>query len=94
MARKGKRYRMEEIVRLLKEAESLRSNGQTVGEICRTLNISEASYYKWRTRYAGVDVDEAAEIGELLRQNGQLKKLVADQALDLSILKEALKGKY
>ena len=94
MARKGKRYRMEEIVRLLKEAESLRGNGQSVNQICRTLNISVASYYKWRNRYAGVDVDEAAEIGELLRQNGQLKKLLADQALDLSILKEALKGKY
>ena len=94
MARKGKRYRTEEIVRLLKEAESLRANGQTVGQICRTLNISEASYYKWRNRYAGLDVDEAAEIGELLRQNAQLRRLVADQALDLSILKETLKGKY
>ena len=94
MAKKGTKYRTEQIVRLLKEAEALRANGQSVADVCRTLNISEASYYKWRNRYAGIDVDEAVELGELRRQNAQLKKLVADQALDLSILKEALKGKF
>ena len=94
MARKGAKYRPEQIVRLLKQAENLRDQGLTIARVCRELNISEASYYKWRGQYAGLDSTEAAQLGELRRQNAQLKKLVADQALDLSILKEALKGKF
>jgi putative transposase len=62
--------------------------------VCRKLEISEQTYYKWRREYGGMRTDQAKRLKDLERENARLKKLVADQALDNSILKEAISGNY
>lgn len=84
-----KRHTAEEIIGKLREAEVLQSQGDTVGESCRKLGVSEHTYYRWRKEYGGMRVDQARRLKELERENAQLKKLVAEQALDLLILREA-----
>ena len=63
-------------------------------EVCRELGISEQSYYRWRKEYGGMQVSQARKLKDLDRENARLKKLVADQALDNSILREAAKGSF
>ena len=83
-----KRHAAEQVTSKLREAEVLQSQGETVGESCRKLGVSEHTYYRWRKEYGGMRVDQARRLKELERENAQLKKLVAEQALDLSILKD------
>jgi transposase-like protein len=92
MARK--RFKPEQIIHMLREAEVRLASGSTVGEVCRALGISEQSYYRWRKEYGGMHVSQARKLKDLERENARLKKLVADQALDKAILEEALKGNY
>ncbi len=87
-----KRYTVEAIVRKLREAEVELSRGQTVKEASRKLGINEQTYYRWRKEYGGLRMDQAHRLKELERENSRLKKLVAEQALDLSIMKEACSG--
>ena len=68
--------------------------GKTAGEICRKLGITEQTYYRWRREYGGLRVDQARRLKELERENARLKKLLADQALDVAILREAAKGNF
>ena len=89
-----KRYLPEQIIQHLREAEILLAQGQTVREVVRRLAISEQTYYRWRKEYGGMDVGQAHRLKELERENQRLKKLVADQALDISILKEAGRGNF
>ena len=89
-----KRYPAEQIIRFLREAEVELAKGQTTGEVCRKLGITEQTYYRWRKEYGSLRVDQVRRLKELERENGRLKKLVADQALDLAILKEASSGNY
>ena len=84
-----KRHTAEEIIGKLREAEVLQSQGETVGASCRKLGVSAHTYYRWRKEYGGMRVNQARRLKELERENAQLKKLVAEQALDLSILKDA-----
>ncbi len=70
------------------------AKGQTTGEVCRKLGITEQTYYRWRKEYGSLRVDQVRRLKELERENGRLKKLVADQALDLAILKEASSGNF
>lgn len=84
----------EQIISKLRIAEVETSKGQTIGLVCRKLEISEQTYYKWRREYGGMRTDQAKRLKDLERENAQLKKLVADQALDNSILKEAISGNY
>ena len=70
------------------------SEGKTIAEVVRQLNISEQTYYRRRKEYGGLDVDQARRLKELEQENGRLKRLVADQALDISILKEASRGNF
>ncbi len=88
MARK--RYSAEQIILKLREAEVLLAQGQTVWQISRSLEISEQTYYRWRREYGGMDTVQAKKLKELEKQNGRLKKLVADLSLDNAILKEAI----
>ena len=88
-----KRYSPEEIIHKLREAEVLLSQGQTVGEAARQLGIAEQTYYRWRKEYGGMDKSQARRLKALERENTRLKKLVADLALDKSILEEALSKK-
>jgi transposase-like protein len=87
MARK--RYTAEQIVTLLREAEVRLSKGSTVAVVCRELGVSEHTYYRWRREYGGLNVNQARRLKELEGENVRLKKLVADQALDIAILREA-----
>lgn len=92
MARKGKST--EEIIGFLREAAVRISQGETVGRICRSIGVSEQSYYKWRREYGGLKIDQAKRLKELERENDRLKKAVSELTLDKLILKEALSGKY
>ena len=89
-----KRFTTEQIINHLREAEVLLSQGKTVGEVCRQLNISENTYYRWRRVYGGLEIDQAKRLKELEKENQRLKKLVAEQALDNAILKEAVRGNF
>ena len=87
-----KSYSIEQIISKLREAEVLLGQGQTVGDICRTFNISDQTYYRWRKEYGGIRTDQARRLKEMERENGRLKKLVADLSLDNSILRETVRG--
>ena len=88
-----KRYSAEEIINKLREAEVLLSQGQTVSEAVRKLEVSEQTYYRWKREYGGLDKTQARKLKELEKENLQLKKLVADLSLDNAILKEVLSKK-
>jgi transposase-like protein len=89
-----RRYTPEEIVKLLREAEVLLSQGQTTIEACRQIGVTEQTYYRWRKEYGGLQVDQARRFKDLEKENARLKKLVADLSLDNQILKEAAKGNF
>ena len=88
-----KQFTSEQIITKLREAEVLLSQGMTVLEAARQLEISEQTYYRWRKEYGGLDTTKARKLKELERENLQLKKLVADLSLDNAILKEVLSKK-
>ena len=92
MARK--RHTTEEIINKLREAEILLSQGQTVGAACKQLEVTEQTYYRWRKEYGGLRTDQAKRLRDLEKENARLKRLVADQALDNSILREAASGNF
>ena len=87
---KKKRFTEEQIIRILKEVES----GRKVKDVCRAESITEQTYYRWRKEYGGLKLDQAKRFKDLERENARLKKLVADQALDITILKEAARGNF
>ena len=89
-----KRFTPEQIIIHLREAEVLLSQGKSVGEVCRQLNVSENTYYHWRREYGGLEIDQAKRLKELEKENQRLKKLIAEQALDNAILKEAARGNF
>jgi transposase-like protein len=85
-----KSFTAEEIISKLREAEVLLSQGQALGTVCRGLDISQQTYYRWRKEYGGMRTDQARRLKELERENARLKKLVADLSLDNAMLKEGL----
>ncbi len=87
-----KRYTPEQIISKLREAEVLLSQGQTVAQACKSLGVSEQTYYRWRREYGGMGTTQVRRLKDLERENTRLKKLVADLSLDNAILKEALLG--
>jgi len=87
-----KRYTDEKIVALLHQAEVELTQGKRVDEICRSLEISSQSYYRWRSEYGGLKLEQARRMKDLERENGQLKRALAELTLDKQILKEALEG--
>ena len=87
---KGKRYSEEQIIRILKEVDG----GKTIAQVCREYGVSEQSVYRWRTKYSGMDVAELRRLKELEEENRRLKAMVADQALDIQILKEVNAKKW
>jgi len=92
MARK--RYRPEQIIRHLRQAEVLSSQGMKVSEICREIGVTENTYYRWRKEYGGMRMDQARRLKELERENARLKRAVADLTVDNQILKEAAGGNF
>ena len=89
-----KRHRAEQIIAKLRAAEVELAKGQRLVDVARKLEISEQTYYRWRKEYGGLRVDQAKRLKELEKENGRLKKLVADQALDNAILKEVASGNF
>ncbi len=91
---KKKHFTAEQIIGKLREAEVLLSQGSKVGEVSRKLGITEQTYYRWRREYGGMRVDQARRLKELEKENGRLKRLVADLSLDNAILKEVTRGNF
>jgi transposase-like protein len=87
-------FKPEQIINKLREAEVLLSQGVTVGEVARKLNVTEQTYYRWRKEYGGMRVEQAKRLQELEKENTRLKRLVADITLDNAILKEAARGNF
>ncbi len=85
-------YGPEQIINKLREVEVLISQGATAAEASRKVGVTEQTYYRWRREYGGMRVEQAKRLKELEKENGRLKKLVADLSLDISILKEAARG--
>jgi transposase-like protein len=84
-----KRYTADQIIAKLREAEVELAKGLKVPEVVRKLGITEQTYYRWRKEYGGLRTDQARRLKDLEKENARLKKLVADQALDIAILREA-----
>jgi transposase-like protein len=91
---KKKGFTAEQIIGKLREAEVLLGQGSTVGEVSRKLGITEQTYYRWRREYGGMRVEQARRLKELEKENGRLKRLVADLTLDNAILKEVTGGNF
>ena len=92
MARK--RYKVEEIIRLLREFEIHQGKGLSTQESCRQLGITEQTYYRWKKEYGGLRTDQAKRLKELEKENQRLKKAIADVTLDKQILKEVIEGNF
>jgi len=84
-----KQHSAEQIVTKLRQADVGLGKGLRVSDVCRELGISEQTYYRWRQKYGGMAPEMAKQLKALAKENGRLKRLVADQALDIQILKEA-----
>lgn len=91
---KRKRHTPEQIIRHLRDAEVKLGNGASVPEVCKELGVSEATFHRWRNQYGGMKAAEAKRLRELEKENARLKRIVADQALDMEVLKEVAKGNF
>ena len=92
MARK--RLQPEEIILKLREVEIQQGKGLELIAACRNVGITDATYYRWRKRYGGMQIDQAKKYKEMERENSRLKKIVANLSLDNEILKEAARGNF
>lgn len=93
MARK-KAHTPEEIVAKLRQAEVLVGQGRTVADAVRAIGVTEPTYYRWRTEFGGLKLDQVKRLKELERENARLRKAVSDLTLEKVILKEAASGKW
>lgn len=90
----GKRHRPEQIIHKLRQAEVELSKGATIPQAAKKIGVTEQTFYRWRNEYGGLRLDQAKRLKALERENARLKKLVAEQALDIEILKEAASGNF
>ena len=91
---KKNRHTVDQIIAKLRRADVLLGKGMKVPEVCKQLEIAEQTYYRWRQKYGGMQPEMAKELKALQKENTRLKKMVAEQALDREILKEAAKGNW
>lgn len=89
-----KKYSVEQIVAKLREAERLQGQGLTIAQMCKRLGISDQTFFRWRIRYGALKEDEAQRLKALESENSRLKRIVAEQALDISMLKDLERGKW
>lgn len=89
-----KRFTVEQIVAKLRGAEKLQAQGLTIPETCKKLQISDQTFYRWRLKYGALKEDEAQRLRALEQENARLKRIVAEQALDISMLKDLNRGKW
>ncbi len=91
---KKSRHTTDQIIEKLRQADVALGKGQKVPEVCKALEITEQTYYRWRQKYGGMAPAMAKELKALQQENARLKRLVANQALDMEILREAAKGNW
>jgi len=94
MTKKRRRHTPEQIIRKLAEGNKLLSSGQELDEVCRHLEIAESTWHRWVAQYGGMKANDAKRLKELEGENARLKKLVANQALDIDMLREVAKGEF
>jgi putative transposase len=88
---KKKRHQEEQIIRILREAER---GDKSIGEVCREHAITEQTFYRWRKKFGGMEIAEARRLRELEKENGRLKRIVADLTLENDAIKELLEKKW
>ena len=91
---KNRRHTPEQIIRKLAEGDKLLGEGKDVAEVVRHLQVTESTFHRWRNQYGGMKADDAKKLKELERENQRLKRIVADQALDIDMLKELSRGNF
>ncbi len=91
---RGKRHSPEEIIRKLREGDAELAGGATVADVSKKLGISENTFHRWRNQYGGMKADQAKRLKKLEKENARLKRIVAEQAVDISILKEVGRGNF
>ena len=89
-----KKYSAEQIVAKLREAEVILAKSMSLAEVCRQLEITDATYYRWRKEFGGLRVDQAKRLKEIELENTRLRKVIADLTIDNAILKEAARGNF
>jgi transposase-like protein len=90
----ARKYSVEQIVAKLREAERLQGQGLSIAQVCKRLGISDQTFFRWRLKYGALKEDEAQRLKALEQENARLKKIVAEQALDISMLKDLERGKW
>ena len=91
---KQRRHTPEQIIRKLAEGEKLLNAGNETPEVCRQLEITESTWHRWKNQYGGMKVNDAKRLKELEKENTQLKRIVANQALDNDMLRFIAEGKF
>jgi len=91
---KRTRHTVEQIIVKLREVEILLAQGKTIAEAVKQIGVSEAAYYRWRSKYGNLTVSDAKRLKKLEKENERLKKLVAELSLDNAILKDVNSGKF
>jgi transposase-like protein len=86
------RHSSEQIIRMLRQGEVLLSQGRSINEVCKELGISDATYYKWRKEYGGMQISQAKRLKDLELENSRLKRAIADLTLSNLILKDVAEG--
>ncbi len=94
MGHRRRRHTPEQIVRKLREADRLLGEGRDVAAVAKELEVSEQTLHRWRAQYGGLRAQDAKRLKELERENGKLKRMVADQLLEIDALKEVAKGNW
>jgi putative transposase len=89
-----KKHKPDEIIRKLRQAEAMLNDGQTMAQVLQKLEVTEQTYYRWRNEFGGMKADQMKLLKELQEENRKLKRLVADQALDLACAREVIRGKW
>lgn len=89
-----KKYTVEQIIAKLREIEKLTAQGMTIPMAAKKVGVTDQTFYRWRTRYGALKEDEARRLVILEQENSRLKRIVAEQALDISMLKDLQKGKW
>ncbi len=91
---KRTRHTPEQVIRKLRDADRMLAEQKSIAEVAKELGVSENTYHRWRNQYGGMKADDAKRLKELERENGRLKTIVADQALQCQALKEIAKGNW
>jgi putative transposase len=89
-----KRHTPEQVVRKLAQADRLLADGKDVADVCRELQVSEQTYYRWRNQFGGLKADDAKRLKDLERENAMLKRLLADAELEKAALQEIARGNF